>query len=69
MARMTKLKRMTRNMTYVDNKRTQDRTCVLFCVPPSFVLRDNKYIHSCAIISLNESNEELRMKRFVDLHS
>ena len=33
---------------YVHNKRTQDGTCVLFCVPPSFVLIDNKYILSCA---------------------
>ena len=31
-------------------KRTRDGTCVLFCVPPSFVLKDNKYILSCAII-------------------
>ena len=28
----------------------RDGTCVLFCVPPSFVLIDNKYILSCAII-------------------
>jgi len=28
---------------YVHNKRTWDATCVLFCVPPSFVLIDNKY--------------------------
>ena len=28
---------------YVHNKRTRDATCVLFCVPPSFVLIDNKY--------------------------
>ena len=35
---------------YVHNKRTRDATCVLFCVPPSFVLIDNKYIISCAII-------------------
>ena len=35
---------------YVHNKRTTDRTCVLFCVPPSFVLIDNKYILSCAVI-------------------
>ena len=27
---------------YVRNKRTRDGTCVLFCVPPSFVLIDNK---------------------------
>ena len=33
---------------YVHNKRTWDGTCVLFCVPPSFVLMDNKYILSCA---------------------
>ena len=47
-------------------------TCVLFCVPPSFVLINNKYILSCAIISspLNESNEELRMKQWcLYLHS
>ena len=35
---------------YVHNKRTCDGTCTLFCVPPSFVLIDNKYILSCAII-------------------
>ena len=35
---------------YIHNKRTWDGTCVLFCVPPSFVLIDNKYIISCAII-------------------
>ena len=35
---------------YVHNKRTRDGTCVLFCVPPSFALIDNKYILSCAII-------------------
>ena len=35
---------------YVYNKRTRDGTCVLVCVPPSFVLIDNKYILSCAII-------------------
>ena len=35
---------------YVHNKRTRGVTCVLFCVPPSFVLMDNKYILSCAII-------------------
>ena len=34
---------------YVHNKRTRDATCVLFCVPPSFVLKDNKCILSCAI--------------------
>ena len=34
---------------YVHNKRTRDATCVLFCVPPSFVLTDNKCILSCAI--------------------
>ena len=33
------------------HKRTRDGTCVLFCVPPSFVLIDNKCILSCAIIS------------------
>ena len=38
------------------------------CVPPSFVLKGNKCILSCAISPvganspLNESNEELRMK-------
>ena len=35
---------------YVYNKRTRDGTSVLFCVPPSFVLIDNKHILSCAII-------------------
>ena len=35
---------------YVYNKRTRDGTRALFCVPPSFVLIDNKYILSCAII-------------------
>ena len=35
---------------YVHNKRTRDGTGVLFCVPPSFVLTDNKYILSCAIV-------------------
>ena len=54
---------------YVHNKRTRDRTCVLFCLPPSFVLIDNKCILSCAIMwsfccPLNESNEELRMKQW-----
>ena len=50
---------------YVHNKRTRDGTCVLFCVPPSFALIDNKYILLCAIIRspLNESNEELRIKQ------
>ena len=52
---------------YVHNKikRTRDGTCVLFCVSPSFVLIDNKYILLCAIIRspLNESNEELRLKQ------
>ena len=33
---------------YVHNKRTRGVTCVLFCVLPSFVLIDNKYILSCA---------------------
>ena len=44
---------------YVRNKRTWDGTCVLFCVPPSFALIDNKYILSCAITNspLNESNK------------
>ena len=56
---------------YVHNKRTRDGTCVLFCVPPSFVLKDNKYILSCGANSpQNESNEELRMKQWcLDLHS
>ena len=50
------------------NKRTRDGTYVLFCVPPSSVLTDNKCIFSCAFSTteanspLNESNEELRMK-------
>ena len=35
---------------YVHNKRTRDGTYVLFCVRPSFVLIDDKYIISCAII-------------------
>ena len=35
---------------YVHNKRTQDVTYFLFCMPPSFVLIDNKYILSCSII-------------------
>ena len=35
---------------YVHNKRTRDATCVLFRVPRSFVLIDNKYILLCAII-------------------
>ena len=30
---------------YVPNRKTRDGTCVLFCVPPSFVLTDNK-MHS-----------------------
>ena len=38
------------DLEYVHNKRTRDGTCVLFSVPPSFVLIDNKYILSCAII-------------------
>ena len=42
---------------YVYNKRTRDATCVLFCVPPSFVLIDNKYILSCAIISSKQPVE------------
>ena len=52
------------------NKRTRDGTYVLFCVPPSSVLTDNKCIFSCAISTieanspLNESNEELRMKQW-----
>ena len=60
---------------YVHNKRTRDGTCVLFCVPPSFVLIDNKYILSCAIMdqvahSVNGTNEELRMKQWcLYLHS
>ena len=29
---------------YVHNKRTRDGTCVLFCVPPSFVLI-NTFFH------------------------
>ena len=52
---------------YVNNKRTTDRTCVLFCVPPSFVLIDNKYILLCANSPLNE---ELRLKQqYLYLHS
>ena len=34
---------------YVHNKKTRDGTCVLFCVPPSFVLIDNKYSLSGAL--------------------
>ena len=56
---------------YVHNKRTRDETCVLFRVPPSFVLIDNKYILSCTInvlyganSPLNENSEELRMKQW-----
>ena len=43
-------------------RRTRDGTCVLFCVLPSRldVNRSNK-----CILSLNESNEELRTKRYV----
>ena len=54
------------DMEYVHNKRTRDGTCVLFCVPPSFVSIDKKYILSFAIIRspLNESKEELRMKQW-----
>ncbi len=47
-------------------------TYVLFCVLPSFVLIDNKYILSCVIIRspLNKSNEELKMKQWcLYLHS
>ena len=53
------------------NKKIQDGMCILFCVPPSFVLIDNKYILSCTInvlyganSPLNESSEELRMKQW-----
>ena len=46
MARMTKLKRMIRNM-YTTR---EHGTGHVFCVPPSFVLIDNKYILSCATI-------------------
>ena len=35
---------------YVHNKRTRDGTCVLFFVPPSFVLTGNNCILSCAVI-------------------
>ena len=35
---------------YVFNKRTGDGPCILFCVLPSFVLIDNKYILSCAVV-------------------
>ena len=42
---------------YVHNKRTWDGTCVLFCVPPSFVLIDNKYILSRAIIRSKQPAE------------
>ena len=35
---------------YVHNKRRRNGTRILFGVPPSFVLIDNKYILSCAII-------------------
>ena len=36
---------------YVHYNRTRDGTCVLFCVPPSFVLTGDKCIISCAVIS------------------
>ena len=35
---------------YVHNKKIRDGTCVLFCVPLSFVLTDNKCILPCVII-------------------
>ena len=43
---------------YVHNKKTQDGTCVLFCVSPSFVLIDNECILSCAIIRSKYSVEQ-----------
>ena len=46
MARMTKLKRMTKNMYITMEHGTRH----VFCVPPSFVLICNIYILSCAII-------------------
>ena len=42
---------------YVYNKRTRSGTCVLLCVLPSFVLIDNKYILSCAVIRSNQPVE------------
>ena len=48
----------------VHNKRTWNGTCVLFCVPPSFVLRDTKRILSCTNSPLNESSEELRTEQW-----
>ena len=54
---------MTRKRT-VHSKRTRAGTCVLFCVPPSFVLIDNKCIPSCAIIwSKHEPIERPRKQR------
>ena len=36
---------------YVHNKRKRDGTCILFCVPPSFVLIDNKcIIYLCILL-------------------
>ena len=62
MVKMTKLKRMTRNLGTT-------REHGMGHVPPSFVLIGNKCILSCTII-LNKSNEELRMKQWcLYLHS
>ena len=59
---------------YVHNKKTRDGTCVLFCVPPSFVLINNQCNLSRVLYGangpLNESNKELRMKQWcLYLHS
>ena len=62
---------ITGNNNYVHDKRTRDGTCVLFCVAPFFLqlITDNTFILSCAVSPiganspLNESSEELRMKR------
>ena len=50
--------------------RTWDGTCVFFCVPPSFVLTDNKGTPTCAVFPvgakslLNKSKDELRMTQW-----
>ena len=47
---------------YVHNKRTRDGECVLFCVPPSFELIDDKYILLCAIIRSKQSVERKQQR-------
>ena len=47
---------------YVYNKRTRDGTGVLFCVPPSFVLKDNKYVRSCVIIRCKQPIERKQQR-------